>query len=68
MLFASIVVIKRNGTDGASFPLTSTSCLFGRYVKKGFWVLHLTFTSLHWTTYTIPIAGIITLFRLCLLI
>jgi len=30
MYFANIVVIKRNGTDGASFPLTSPTCLFGR--------------------------------------
>ncbi|KAK3575801.1 hypothetical protein CHS0354_000052 [Potamilus streckersoni] len=30
MLFAKIVVIKRNGSDGAHFPLTATSCLFGR--------------------------------------
>ncbi|XP_041367933.1 mucin-2-like [Gigantopelta aegis] len=30
MLFGKIVVIKRNGTDGAHFPLTATSCLFGR--------------------------------------
>ena len=33
MLFANIVVIKRNGSDGASFPLTSTTCLFGRFVS-----------------------------------
>ena len=31
MLFANIVVIKRNGTDGLSFPLEATACLFGRY-------------------------------------
>ncbi|XP_052655726.1 proliferation marker protein Ki-67 isoform X2 [Harpia harpyja] len=29
-LFGNIVVIKRNGTDGISFPLTASSCLFGR--------------------------------------
>ncbi|CAN8215772.1 unnamed protein product [Coccothraustes coccothraustes] len=29
-LYGTIVVIKRNGTDGIVFPLTSTSCLFGR--------------------------------------
>jgi len=29
-LYGKIVVIKRNGTDGAQFPLTTTSCLFGR--------------------------------------
>ncbi|XP_029817847.1 proliferation marker protein Ki-67 [Manacus vitellinus] len=28
--YGKIVVIKRNGTDGIVFPLTSTSCLFGR--------------------------------------
>ncbi|XP_016155037.1 PREDICTED: antigen KI-67 isoform X2 [Ficedula albicollis] len=28
--YGAIVVIKRNGTDGIVFPLTSTSCLFGR--------------------------------------
>ncbi|XP_031972481.1 proliferation marker protein Ki-67 isoform X6 [Corvus moneduloides] len=28
--YGEIVVIKRNGTDGIVFPLTSTSCLFGR--------------------------------------
>ncbi|XP_074401507.1 proliferation marker protein Ki-67 isoform X2 [Zonotrichia albicollis] len=28
--YGTIVVIKRNGTDGIVFPLTSTSCLFGR--------------------------------------
>ncbi|NXM81843.1 KI67 protein, partial [Oenanthe oenanthe] len=28
--YGTIVVIKRNGTDGIIFPLTSTSCLFGR--------------------------------------
>ncbi|XP_032081727.1 proliferation marker protein Ki-67 isoform X2 [Thamnophis elegans] len=27
---AEIVVIKRNGTDGTHFPLTSNSCVFGR--------------------------------------
>ncbi|NXL84359.1 KI67 protein, partial [Alectura lathami] len=29
-LFGKIVVIKRNGTDGIHFPLTTSSCLFGR--------------------------------------
>ncbi|KAM6305988.1 proliferation marker protein Ki-67 [Aegotheles albertisi] len=29
-LFGNIVVIKRNGNDGIVFPLTATSCLFGR--------------------------------------
>ncbi|NXX77090.1 KI67 protein, partial [Urocolius indicus] len=29
-LFGKIVVIKRNGADGISFPLTASSCLFGR--------------------------------------
>ncbi|XP_075699250.1 proliferation marker protein Ki-67 [Rhinoderma darwinii] len=29
-LHGEIVVIKRNGTDGTHFPLTATSCLFGR--------------------------------------
>ncbi|XP_071605782.1 proliferation marker protein Ki-67 [Heliangelus exortis] len=29
-LFGNIVVIKRNGTDGITFPLTASSCLFGR--------------------------------------
>ncbi|KAM6203763.1 proliferation marker protein Ki-67 [Sarcoramphus papa] len=29
-LFGNIIVIKRNGTDGISFPLTASSCLFGR--------------------------------------
>ncbi|XP_075011393.1 proliferation marker protein Ki-67 isoform X2 [Calonectris borealis] len=29
-LFGNIVIIKRNGTDGISFPLTASSCLFGR--------------------------------------
>ncbi|KAM9134421.1 proliferation marker protein Ki-67 isoform 2-T5 [Pangshura tecta] len=29
-LFGKIVVIKRNGTDGIHFPLTASSCLFGR--------------------------------------
>ncbi|NXX60415.1 KI67 protein, partial [Scopus umbretta] len=29
-LFGNIVVIKRNGTDGITFPLTANSCLFGR--------------------------------------
>ncbi|XP_027561389.1 proliferation marker protein Ki-67, partial [Neopelma chrysocephalum] len=28
--YGKIIVIKRNGTDGIVFPLTSTSCLFGR--------------------------------------
>ncbi|XP_009076490.1 PREDICTED: antigen KI-67, partial [Acanthisitta chloris] len=28
--YGKIVVIKRNGTDGIIFPLTSTLCLFGR--------------------------------------
>ncbi|NWS68474.1 KI67 protein, partial [Crotophaga sulcirostris] len=28
--YGSIVVIKRNGTDGIIFPLTASSCLFGR--------------------------------------
>uniref|UniRef100_A0A8C5WP33 FHA domain-containing protein n=1 Tax=Laticauda laticaudata TaxID=8630 RepID=A0A8C5WP33_LATLA len=28
--FGQIVVIKRNGTDGTHFPLTASSCLFGR--------------------------------------
>ncbi|XP_031453165.1 proliferation marker protein Ki-67 isoform X2 [Phasianus colchicus] len=29
-LFGKIVIIKRNGTDGIYFPLTASSCLFGR--------------------------------------
>ncbi|XP_026707367.1 proliferation marker protein Ki-67 [Athene cunicularia] len=29
-LFGNIIVIKRNGTDGICFPLTASSCLFGR--------------------------------------
>ncbi|OPJ84050.1 antigen KI-67 isoform A [Patagioenas fasciata monilis] len=29
-LFGNIIVIKRNGTDGIAFPLTASSCLFGR--------------------------------------
>eukprot|EP00075_Anas_platyrhynchos_P014873 XP_027304126.1 proliferation marker protein Ki-67-like isoform X1 [Anas platyrhynchos] len=29
-LFGKIIVIKRNGTDGIHFPLTASSCLFGR--------------------------------------
>ncbi|NWX22530.1 KI67 protein, partial [Aegotheles bennettii] len=29
-LFGNIVVIKRNGNDGIVFPLTASSCLFGR--------------------------------------
>ncbi|NXR26952.1 KI67 protein, partial [Cinclus mexicanus] len=28
--YGKIVVIKRNGNDGIIFPLTSTSCFFGR--------------------------------------
>ena len=28
--YGKIIVIKRSGADGAHFPLTSTSCLFGR--------------------------------------
>ncbi|NWS34697.1 KI67 protein, partial [Polioptila caerulea] len=28
--YGKITVIKRNGTDGFVYPLTSTSCLFGR--------------------------------------
>nr|XP_033797406.1 proliferation marker protein Ki-67-like isoform X2 [Geotrypetes seraphini] len=28
--FGEIVVIKRNGSDGTHFPLTTTTCLFGR--------------------------------------
>ncbi|NXM42245.1 KI67 protein, partial [Gymnorhina tibicen] len=28
--YGTVVVIKRSGTDGIVFPLTSTSCLFGR--------------------------------------
>ncbi|XP_069095820.1 proliferation marker protein Ki-67 [Pleurodeles waltl] len=29
-LYGKIVVIKRNGSDGTHFPLTASSCLFGR--------------------------------------
>ncbi|KFQ22566.1 Antigen KI-67, partial [Mesitornis unicolor] len=29
-LFGNIIVIKRNGADGVSFPLTASSCLLGR--------------------------------------
>uniref|UniRef100_UPI00398E9282 proliferation marker protein Ki-67 isoform X2 n=1 Tax=Pristiophorus japonicus TaxID=55135 RepID=UPI00398E9282 len=29
-LYGKIIVIKRTGTDGYNFPLTSSSCLFGR--------------------------------------
>ncbi|XP_025921423.1 proliferation marker protein Ki-67 [Apteryx rowi] len=32
-LFGKIVVIKRNGTDGIHFPLTASSCLFGRKIE-----------------------------------
>ena len=31
-LYGKIVVIKRSGVDGANFPLTVSSCLFGRSV------------------------------------
>ncbi|XP_026526481.1 proliferation marker protein Ki-67-like isoform X2 [Notechis scutatus] len=31
--FGQIVVVKRNGTDGNHFPLTASSCLFGREKK-----------------------------------
>lgn len=31
MLHGKIVVIKRSGTDGAQFPLTADTCVFGRY-------------------------------------
>ena len=29
-MYDRIVVIKRSGADGAHFPLTSESCVFGR--------------------------------------
>ncbi|KFO78090.1 Antigen KI-67, partial [Cuculus canorus] len=29
-LYGNIIVIKRNGTDGITFPLTASCCLFGR--------------------------------------
>lgn len=32
---ASIVVIKRNKTDGPRFPLTESTCAFGRYGGRG---------------------------------
>ncbi|XP_068807526.1 proliferation marker protein Ki-67 isoform X3 [Struthio camelus] len=32
-LFGKIVVIKRTGTDGIHFPLTASSCLFGRKIE-----------------------------------
>lgn len=31
MLHGKIVVIKRTGADGAQFPLTAETCVFGRY-------------------------------------
>lgn len=31
MLHGKIVVIKRTGADGAQFPLTADTCVFGRY-------------------------------------
>jgi len=30
-LFGKIVVIRRDGVDGAHFPLTTGTCIFGRY-------------------------------------
>ena len=30
-LLGEIVVIKRNGGDGARFPLKAKQCIFGRY-------------------------------------
>jgi hypothetical protein len=33
MLYGKIVVIKRSGADGAQFPLTTSNCLFGRYME-----------------------------------
>lgn len=32
--FGSVVVIKRSGKDGSSFPLQQDSVLFGRFVSK----------------------------------
>jgi len=31
--FAYIVVIKRNGKDGARFPLVDDQCIIGRFVN-----------------------------------
>uniref|UniRef100_A0A8C5WG54 FHA domain-containing protein n=1 Tax=Leptobrachium leishanense TaxID=445787 RepID=A0A8C5WG54_9ANUR len=31
--FGEIIVIKRNGSDGTHFPLTATTCLFGRQAE-----------------------------------
>lgn len=30
-LHGEIVIIKRNGTDGARYPLKASKCIFGRY-------------------------------------
>jgi len=41
MLYGKIVVIKRSGADGAQFPLTTSNCLFGRYMEvESFKQLH----------------------------
>ena len=33
-LFGRIVVLKRNGDDGSSFPLAEKQCLFGRLYQS----------------------------------
>lgn len=43
MLHGKIVVIKRTGADGAQFPLTADTCVFGRYglLIKGLYIKEL---------------------------
>ena len=38
-LFAQICVIRRDGQEGAKFPMAERNCLFGRYVAA---LLHMT--------------------------
>jgi len=30
-IFGKVVVIRRNGSDGSQLPITSNTCLFGRW-------------------------------------
>jgi hypothetical protein len=46
-VFARIVVIRRDGKDGAVFPLSNHSCLFGRLVCLRCFEVAITQMSLH---------------------
>lgn len=56
--FASIVIIKRTGTDGPRFPLRRNECLFGRFVS----VTSEYFAVFFWCSFIVYVLGMTNLY------